>query len=109
MEILNSTLDLNLILVKVFQFVTGISRVFRRTISSTSPYQDLTSPFTNLMLLGYKKLILTLASQMMMAVWKFPVIEDHPSITKHGGVCINYRNSLPLKILGIRYLRVHQF
>ena len=61
------------------------------------------------MLFGYKKLILTLASQMMMAVWKFPVIEDRPSITKHGGVCINYRNSFPLKILGIRYLRVHQF
>ena len=29
---------------------------------------------------------------------------DHPSDTKRGGVCIYYRNSLPLKILGIQYL-----
>ena len=29
---------------------------------------------------------------------------DHPSNTKRGGVCIYYRNSLPLKILGIQYL-----
>ena len=31
--------------------------------------------------------------------------EDHPSNTKRGGVCIYYRNSLPLKILGIHYLQ----
>ena len=30
---------------------------------------------------------------------------DHPSNTKRGGVCIYYRNSLPLKILGIHYLQ----
>ena len=30
---------------------------------------------------------------------------DHPSNTKRGGVCIYYRNSLPLKILGIQYLQ----
>ena len=29
---------------------------------------------------------------------------DHPSNSKQGGVCIYYRNSLPLKILGIQYL-----
>ena len=29
---------------------------------------------------------------------------DHPSNTKRDGVCIYYRNSLPLKILGIQYL-----
>ena len=29
---------------------------------------------------------------------------DHPSNTKQGGVCIYYRNSLPLKILNIQYL-----
>ena len=29
---------------------------------------------------------------------------DHPSNTKRGGVCIYYRNSLPLKILNIQYL-----
>ena len=29
---------------------------------------------------------------------------DYPSKTKRGGVCIYYRNSLPLKILGIQYL-----
>ena len=29
---------------------------------------------------------------------------DHPSNTKRGGVCIFYRNSLPLKILNIQYL-----
>ena len=27
------------------------------------------------------------------------------SNTKRGGVCIHYRNSLPLKILGIQYLQ----
>ena len=55
------------------------------------------------------ELILTLASQMMMTVWKFPVINylesDHPSNTKRGGVCIYYRNALLLKILGIHYLQ----
>ena len=30
---------------------------------------------------------------------------DHPSNTKRGGVCIYYRISLPLKILGIYYLQ----
>ena len=30
---------------------------------------------------------------------------DHPSNTKRGGVCIYYRNSLPLKILSIQYLQ----
>ena len=30
---------------------------------------------------------------------------DHPSNTKRGGVCIYYRNSLPLKIIGIHYLQ----
>ena len=30
---------------------------------------------------------------------------NHPSNTKRGGVCIYYRNSLPLKILGIQYLQ----
>ena len=30
---------------------------------------------------------------------------DHPSNTKRGRVCIYYRNSLPLKILGIHYLQ----
>ena len=29
---------------------------------------------------------------------------DYPSNTKRGGACIFYRNSLPLKILGIQYL-----
>ena len=29
---------------------------------------------------------------------------DHPSNTKREGVCIYYRNSLPLKILNIQYL-----
>ena len=29
---------------------------------------------------------------------------DHPSNTKRGGVCIYYRNSLPLKILNIQNL-----
>lgn len=28
-----------------------------------------------------------------------------PSKTKRGGVCVYYRNSLPLKILGIHYLQ----
>ena len=30
---------------------------------------------------------------------------DHPSNSKRGGVCVYYRNSLPLKILDISYLR----
>ena len=30
---------------------------------------------------------------------------DHPSNTKRGGVCIYYRDSLLLKILGIQYLQ----
>ena len=32
-------------------------------------------------------------------------IADHPSNTKRGGVCIYYRNPLPLEILGIHYLQ----
>ena len=34
---------------------------------------------------------------------------DHPSNTKRGGVCIYYRNSLPLNILGIHYLQEYIF
>ena len=30
---------------------------------------------------------------------------DHPSNSKRGGVCVYYRNSLPLKILDIFYLQ----
>ena len=37
-EILNRTLDLNLIFVKFFLFVTGISAAFSRTILSNYPY-----------------------------------------------------------------------
>ena len=30
---------------------------------------------------------------------------DHPSNTKKGGVCIYYRDSLPLKVLDLHYLQ----
>ena len=30
---------------------------------------------------------------------------DHPSNNKHGGVCIYYKNFLPLRVLGIQYLQ----
>ena len=33
------------------------------------------------------------------------VQSDHPSQHKRGGVCIHFRNSLPLKILNIHYLQ----
>ena len=55
-------------------FVTGISTAFWCTTSSNYRYQQLTSLFQNLMSYSYQKLILTLASQMMMTAWKFPVI-----------------------------------
>ena len=29
---------------------------------------------------------------------------DHPSNTKRGGVCVYYRNSLPLRVINIGYL-----
>ena len=37
--------------------------------------------------------------------WLWLFRADHPSNTKRGGVCIYYRNSLPLKILGSQYLK----
>ena len=44
-----------------------------------------------------------------MAIWKIPAYDlfraDHPSNTKRGGVCIYYRNSFPLRTLGIQYLQ----
>ena len=30
---------------------------------------------------------------------------DHPSNIKHGGVCVYYKTSLPLKLLDIKYLK----
>ena len=30
---------------------------------------------------------------------------DHPSNIKHGGVCVYYKTSLPLKLLDIKYLQ----
>ena len=30
---------------------------------------------------------------------------DHPSNNKRGGVCIYYKNFLPLRVLGIQYLQ----
>ena len=30
---------------------------------------------------------------------------DHPSNTKHGGVCLDYKWSLPLKVIEVSYLQ----
>ena len=31
--------------------------------------------------------------------------DDHPSNTKRGGVCIYYKNTLPFKLINIKYLQ----
>ena len=31
--------------------------------------------------------------------------KDHPSNTKRGGVCVYYKNTLPFKIINIKYLQ----
>ena len=59
------------------------------------------------MLYVYQKPILIQVFLMMMTIWipGFDLFRvDHPSNTRRGGVCIYYRNSLPLKILNIQYL-----
>ena len=30
---------------------------------------------------------------------------DHPSNTKHGGVCVYYKNTLPFKLINVKYLQ----
>ena len=61
-----------------------------------------------MLLYVYQKPILPPVFQMMMTIWKFLVYDlfraDYTSNTKRSGVCIYYRNSLPLKILNIQYL-----
>ena len=62
-EILNRTLDPNIIVVKDFLFACGISSTIGRTASS----KELTPLFTNLILYVYRKLIFALAFRMIMA------------------------------------------
>ena len=33
------------------------------------------------------------------------VIEDHPSNSKGGGVCGNYKSSLPFRVINVKYLQ----
>ena len=33
------------------------------------------------------------------------VREDHPSNSKHGGVCVYYKSSLPLRVINVKYLQ----
>ena len=33
------------------------------------------------------------------------VIEDHPSNSKGGGVCVNYKSSLPFRVINVKYLQ----
>ena len=106
MEILNRTLDLNLILVKVFLFVTGISAVFRRTISIKL---SLSRPYIAI----HKFDVVCLSETYLNAsisndddsleVSSYNLFRaDRPS---NGCFCIYCRNSLPFKILGIHNLQ----
>ena len=36
------------------------------------------------------------------------ISKDHPSNTKHGGVCVYYKNILPFKLINIKYLFTSQ-
>ena len=33
------------------------------------------------------------------------VWEDHPSNSKHGGVCVYYKSSLPFRVIKVKYLQ----
>ena len=109
MEILDKTLDLNLVLAEVFLFTTGISTTFRRTISIKL---SLLRPYIAI----HKFDVVCLSETYLNAsisndddsleVPSYNLFRvDHPSNTKRGCVCIYYSNSLPLKILDIHYLQ----
>ena len=110
MGILNLTLGLNIRRIKVF--VTGIcywnlnsipahnfqklellqgyissNKVVILCFSETFLNSDISCDDSNLQLPGFDL-----------------VRADHPSNTKRGGVCIYYRNCLPLKLINIHYL-----
>ena len=40
----------------------------------------------------------------MMTTWRFQDI-NHPSDNRRGGVCVYYKNTLPLKLVNINYLQ----
>ena len=94
MEILNRTLDLNQHFGKQFHQIIPIKILHRHSqshvvclsetylnASISNDHGSLEVPDYNLFRTG------------------------HPSNTKQGGVCIYYRNSLPLKILSIHYMQ----
>ena len=66
-EMLNRTLDPNIIVVKDFLFACGTLSTIGRTASS----KELTPLFTNLILYVYRKLIFALAFRMIMAGYNF--------------------------------------
>ena len=32
-------------------------------------------------------------------------MQDHPSTTKRGGVCVYYKNTLPFKLINVKFLQ----
>ena len=108
MGILNLTLGLNISRIKVFKFVTGIYKYYSCT--QLSKIRTFTRLYFN-----NKVDILWLSETFLnsdisyddnnLQLPRFNLIRaDHPSNTKRGGICIYYRNCLPLKLINICYL-----
>ena len=106
MELWNRTLDLNLILVKLL-FVTGITTVCRCTISINYPYQDIAIHKLDVNCLSETYLNTSISNDDdNLEVPCYNLFRaEHRSNTKGWCVCIYYRYSLPLKILGIHCLQ----
>ena len=99
MKILNSTPDLNLILPKVFLFVTGTLIAFLHI---------LLSKFHKLDVICLSETYLDSSISNDDDNLEHPDYDlfraDHPSNTTQGSICIYYKKSLSLKILNIQYL-----
>ena len=90
--------------VKVFLVVTGILTALQCTISSNYPYYIAIHKF-DVVCLSETYLNASISNgDDSLEVPRFNLFRAaHPSNTKRRGVCIYYRNSLPLKILGIQF------
>ena len=105
---MNSIPELNLILAKVFLFVTRTLIAFLHIILSKYPFLKTYIATHKLDVICLSETYLDSSISNNDDNLEIPGYDlygaDHPSNTKRGGVCIYYRNSLPLKILGIQYL-----
>ena len=99
----------------VCQFATGTSTEYRPMTIPNISFEGIYIGlqiwrhiylFTNLILFASQKHISILLDDDNLVISGCDLVRsDHPSNTKRGGVCLYYKNYLPLRVLNISYLK----